>query len=118
MLVSRLKVEIPDNCPDGCQFRGQPEQGGACHRCPVFNCRPIRLTEDEHKEIGGSDAKGPYTLRMLEPEDYRDDWAVEWGKFFRGETECPRLNLFRSVEHEYEAAGIQGDVPGIGGEDV
>ena len=66
MLVSKDKIEIPDECPKDCPYKQEAfYQGCVCHRCPIFSC----------KEYDG--------FRLIEPEGYRDDWAREWDKFFK-----------------------------------
>ena len=67
---------LPDVCPESCQYRQMPQgQGGPCQRCPVFNCSP--------------DDDG---FRLLEPEDYRLDWAEQWHQYFNG-GHLPKLRL-------------------------
>ena len=71
MLVGQTtKYEVPDNC-DGCpRLDSAMYQGDDCCRCPVLNCR---LT--------------PYLdgtlFRLVEPEDYREDWAEIYHKWFK-----------------------------------
>jgi hypothetical protein len=69
------KYEIPDECPDKCAIK-EEGQGGYCHRCPIFNCSFI----NDHDEYTGARIR----YRILEPEDYREDWAKEWWEFFEG----------------------------------
>jgi hypothetical protein len=70
------KIEVPDECPKNCKYRGEPfYQGNACSRCPIFNCK----RDDEG-------------ICLIEPEDYREDWAIEWKKFFDTGKE-PKLYL-------------------------
>jgi len=52
----------PLNCPGK---EGNIVQGGLCYRCPIFNCVP--------------DKDG---FSLIEPIDYRDDWAKEWAAWF------------------------------------
>jgi len=67
-------VQIPMECPDGCPFTGQlMDQGGYCYRCPVILCK-------------NPDPCVPF-------DEYRNDWLVEWDKFFKGEIKVPILNL-------------------------
>ena len=75
-MIIANKYEVPDNCPKNCLFKQEyGYQGGLCHRCPIFNCR---------KDVDG--------FCLIEPEDYREDWAKEWSKFF--ETgEVPELRF-------------------------
>lgn len=72
---------LPDACPENCPFLGDAQaisQGGMCFRCPVINCTPM---EYEGKQIC-----------LVDPADYREDWAAEWEKFFRS-GEYPALRL-------------------------
>ena len=62
-------VEIPDNCEHCLQKIESFYQGSLCTRCPVFSC----------KEIPGPDGE-PFCL--VERENYRKDWALEFKKFF------------------------------------
>lgn len=64
--------EVPEDCPPDCKFQGSFArfgQSAICGHCPVLCCRPT-LHED-----------GPFCL--VEPEDFRPDWAAEWERFFR-----------------------------------
>jgi len=75
---SELQYEYPEKCPENCSLK--PEsfyQGCACMRCPVLCCK-----DDD-------DGYSP----IIEPEDFRDDWAAEWETFFRIGKE-PELKLF------------------------
>lgn len=67
MKVSKAKIEFPVDCPKECPEKGKPKlfyqrQGNFCYRCPIFSCR----------------GKFP----IVEPEEYREDWAREWKKWF------------------------------------
>jgi len=65
---SKLQFIVPDSCLSDCPYRKEPfYQGNMCCSCPVFNCSSF----------------GDKNSRLLEPEEYRDDWAEEWEKFFR-----------------------------------
>lgn len=69
-------IEVPDVCPKDCKFIIGPfYQGNMCSRCPVFNC---------------AHTKG---FCLIEPEDYRLDWAKEWKRFFNGEVDEPYLTI-------------------------
>lgn len=58
---TKLQYDCPDKCPKNCKLRSGPiDQGSICIRCPVFCC-PDLICYD----------------------DYRDDWAAEWDKFFK-----------------------------------
>jgi hypothetical protein len=78
MLVSKKKIQIPDNCPENCPIKKEPfYQSNLCSRCPIFNCR---RDEDD--------------FCLLEPEDYREDWAEEFKEWFdSGFKEYPELRL-------------------------
>jgi len=72
------EYEVPDTCPTDCRFFGKSfDQGGICTRCPIFIC----------KDFG--DGLSP----VVNPDDYRPDWAREWVRFFAGEVEYPELML-------------------------
>ena len=81
MLIAN-KYEIPDSCPENCRFKGvgATSQGDICTRCPIFNCQITEAPE----EYGGP-------FRLLEPNDYREDWAEQWYRFFQGEIQMPLL---------------------------
>ena len=65
MKISDAKIEIPDSCPQNCPEKGKPfYQGNLCSRCPIFNC------------------SGDPEYALLRPEEYREDWAKEWKKWF------------------------------------
>lgn len=73
------KYTVPDKCPDNCKYQEELArygQNAMCHWCPVLNCAPC--TEDG--------------FRLLEPADYRLDWAEAWVEFFRNGIE-PKLPL-------------------------
>jgi ribonuclease HI len=72
-------VQIPMECPTDCKFSGQlMDQGGYCYSCPVILC------------------KDPDPLVSFG--EYRDDWLIEWDKFFKGEIEKPILKLVDEEE--------------------
>jgi hypothetical protein len=84
MFVSQAKIEIPDVCPPNCELKGiDANINGWCDYCPIFNC----MSTPVPAEFGvGS------TFKLIEPEDYREDWAEEWKKFFdTGETPVLRI---------------------------
>jgi hypothetical protein len=65
-------LDFPDNCPENCpdiKNWERFEQGNTCSRCPIFNCR-------EFEYMGGK-------ARMLEPEQYPEDIAKAWHKWFK-----------------------------------
>jgi len=110
MLVSKRKIEIPDICPPDCKFRGDISQGGWCHRCPVLNCGGTLVSEDEYyrdfvhpnEKNSHPYPKDGYYFRLLEPENYREDWTEEWKKFFDGEVEYPVLRFLEEKETKNE----------------
>lgn len=74
MLIAN-KYKVPDKCPQDCRFIKDVlkfGQNAMCVRCPVLNCKDSAL---------------------LRPEEYREDWAKEWERFFNGEVEWPILYL-------------------------
>lgn len=75
--------ELPDKCPEDCPCRGDSwaiSQGGMCHRCPVLNCTPVEYEGE--------------MVCLVDPEDYRVDWAAEWVEFFKsGKYPELRINL-------------------------
>lgn len=80
---SELQFEVPDHCPENCPFledKKQFSQGCTCSRCPIINCTPF-------------DYEGQM-ICMIDPEDFRDDWAREWEDFFKTGIE-PLLELSR-----------------------
>ena len=69
------KYEVPDTCPADCSLKEDMSkfgQNSICGRCPVFNCS--RSAPDE---------QFPKGFCLLEPEQYRPDWAAEWVEFFK-----------------------------------
>jgi len=75
------KYSFPTECPVDCPGHFLPfSQGGLCYRCPIFNCR----------EIGDSG------MRLIEPQNYRQDWAEEWDNWFKnGMKGYPELFLLK-----------------------
>jgi len=70
MLIAN-KYEFPDKCPNDCPHKGEAlMQGGYCHRCPIFNCRPFIGPDGDE-------------ISLLRPEDYREDWAKVWYEWFK-----------------------------------
>ena len=71
MLVGHdTKYEVPDKC-DGCSRLGKAsQQGDTCCRCPVFNCS---LSPDTDGNMSC----------LVEPDDYRDDWAKSYHDWFK-----------------------------------
>jgi hypothetical protein len=68
-------IEFPDKCPTDCPEKGKPfDQGDACTRCPIFNCTPFDYPDPDTDEV--------YKMSMVEPDEYREDWAKEWKKWF------------------------------------
>ncbi len=55
-------TECPKNCPEK---KTAFYQGCYCSRCPIFSC---------------VDRGGGFVL--LEPEEYREDWAKNWKEWF------------------------------------
>ena len=81
------KYEIPDSCPPDCVLRDELAnfgQSATCCRCPVLNCS----LNEPAPEIGYQES-----WRMLEPEEFREDWAKVWCSFFKGEVGFPILCL-------------------------
>lgn len=75
-------LEFPDHCPSECPFREsimERGQSAICFRCPILCCKP---SQDENEE--------PFVL--VEPDDYRKDWLLEWYRFFK-EGKQPELKL-------------------------
>ena len=56
--------EFPAECPPECPFKNQEDKDDYCYECPIFNC------------------VGPG--RLLDPDEYRKDWAKIWKKWFDG----------------------------------
>ena len=81
---TELQYEVPDDCPEDCKYKNNKGfQGDICCRCPIFNCKDI-YDEELNEHIGA----------MLQPNEYRDDWAKEWVEFFKTGKE-PELYLFK-----------------------
>jgi hypothetical protein len=72
-----FSTSCPDNCPGKDELVGQ---GGLCHRCPIFNCEPVEVQPYEM----GPEQKEACCFRLLEPDDYREDWALVWKQWFDG----------------------------------
>lgn len=80
-------VNVPDKCPGTCAYKAEAQRMGMesmCMDCPVFCCIAVPDPYHEYGDTG--------IMYMVDPKDYRHDWALEWKKFF--ETgEKPRLLL-------------------------
>lgn len=76
MLIAN-KYTVPDTCPPDCPEKNQPfYQGNVCCSCPVFSCRKIPDTSEY------ADKDGMFCL--VEPEQYRADWAKAFQDWFEG----------------------------------
>jgi hypothetical protein len=74
---SKHLFTVPDKCPPDCRFISALhnfDQSAMCTHCPVFICRPVSAPE------------GDGCFCMVDPEDFRDDWAAEWERFFKDGT--------------------------------
>lgn len=81
MLIAN-KYEFPDECPQDCPERDESfYQGNTCSRCPIFNCR----TDDTG-------------FCLIEPENYREDWAAEFYAYLKDYTKIPKLRLINNEE--------------------
>jgi hypothetical protein len=85
MIISK-KYEVPDKCPMGCPGSKEPfYQGNLCCSCPIFSCRKVYAPE-----YAGKDG----LFCFVESDDFREDWAKEWSKWFKGDMkEYPVLML-------------------------
>jgi hypothetical protein len=78
---TKLQFECPDKCPENCKMKPSAfYQGCMCTRCPVFNCKEP-VTEEDKKY-----------LPLINPNQFRDDWAKEWDEFFKT-GKAPKLYL-------------------------
>lgn len=76
MLIGKSKIEIPDDCPEGCKFGDESFfQGNMCSRCPIFNCKKTPCADPSYSDKDGF-------FQLLKPEEYGDEWAKEWKKYF------------------------------------
>ena len=78
---TKLQFECPDKCPKDCKLK--PDlfyQGCMCTRCPILNCKEPITEEDK------------LYLPLVAANEFRDDWAKEWEKFFKTGEE-PKLYL-------------------------
>ena len=69
---TKLQFDYPEECPENCLMK--PEyfyQGCACCRCPVFSCKEGETEEDK------------MYMPLVPANQFRDDWAEEWDKFFK-----------------------------------
>lgn len=68
-------IEFPNECPKDCPFTGDimmHGQNSICGRCPLFCCSPCQ-----------DDDESPYgAFCLVEPEQYRPDWAKVWRRWF------------------------------------
>jgi hypothetical protein len=78
-MVLAGKYEIPDKCPPNCSLRPTTSfsQGDICTRCPVLICAPCP-PNPKYPEYDG--------MRVVEPDEFRPEWAEEWEQFFRDGT--------------------------------
>lgn len=72
MKISSAGIEVPEECPKDCRFKGEVElygQNAICCRCPVMICPGI-----------------------IEPEGFCEEAAREWETFFKT-GKMPGLNF-------------------------
>lgn len=65
-------ITFPDKCPTDCPFLDHVSrygQNAICDRCPLFVCE--RCDDGD----GG-------TFCLVDPEEYRPDWAEVWRQWF------------------------------------
>jgi len=81
-------IEFPDNCPENCPEKKRPFfQGNVCSRCPIFSCKEGPSPYDGTK------------WRLVEPDEYREDWAIEFKKWFDNDmTGIPKLYLMKGAK--------------------
>jgi hypothetical protein len=86
MIVAK-KYEVPDDCPTGCPGNKEPfYQGNLCCSCPIFNCHKVPASPEYADKDG--------MLCLVEPDDFREDWAKKWETWFKGDMiEYPILML-------------------------
>jgi len=86
MLIAN-EIEIPNSCPVACPgLLRSFSQGNLCSCCPIFNCRKIEAQPEY------ADKDGMFCL--VEPENYRKDWAEVWAEWFKSDMkEYPILFL-------------------------
>ena len=70
---TKLQFKHPIKCPQSCIFKSEAffDQGCICTRCPVLCCKQPITEEDK------------IYMPMIEPDNFRDDWAEEWDNFFK-----------------------------------
>ena len=80
--------EFSETCPEECPGKADSgDQGGLCYRCPVFNCEKHPVDEADKPYYGDF-------IQLLEPKDYRSDWAEVWYNWFKdGMKDYPVLYL-------------------------
>lgn len=67
MIISSLKIQFPDKCPENCpHIDSIPIDGpfATCLLCPLM-C-----------------TTGESTMLFVSREDYREDWTIKWKKWF------------------------------------
>jgi len=79
-------VEFPEKCPEKCPGKKSFDNMMAfCNRCPIFNTQETDFPNED-----GTITK----FRMIEPDDYRHDWAVVWKEWFEsGMQDYPELYI-------------------------
>lgn len=102
MLIAN-KYVLPDQCPKDCKYIDELEffsQSSICTRCPILVCGASKMAVDKEGRgpVPEEQADHYIDFRMTEPEDYREDWAIEWLKFFVGQVEEPTLVLIPEKE--------------------
>ncbi len=76
---------VPNHCPENCPFLNEISVRGQntfCGYCPVFVCH-----KDEYRGC------------FVEPEKYREDWALAWSNWFAdGMKGIPVIEIERKLE--------------------
>jgi len=81
------KYKIPDTCPRNCPYlKTVIGWNSFCTRCPIFLCKKHPDTSEY------ADADGMFYF--MEVEDFREDWALEFQEWFKGDMkDLPKLLL-------------------------
>ena len=86
-MIVATDIEIPDSCPKDCL--GKKEifgQGSLCISCPIFNCSRSPASGEYADEDG--------MFSIMEPKEYRKDWALVFQTWFKGDMKTfPKLLL-------------------------
>ena len=90
MKIAKI-YDVPDRCPPNCPFMHNNKYRDICDRCPIYCCTK------KHDLSEYSNKNGMFCI--INPEEYRADWAKVWQDWFKSEMNTlPELIIFPKLK--------------------